>query len=203
LKIQLLNLKGLKEKILNKRKKRGRRIVSDNLPVKEKIIPLEEENRVDELGNPLVFLGYADKRQLHIIPAQIYCMLTRREIWGYSDSRDIVKIAGMPDCIIPKGKYTDETICHFIYEKFYNGTPYHRQIASLNAAGGDFSKSTISDATGCFAEILKPVTLAIKDQVFQSNYIHADETHLKHGNFKKKMERKFITVFQDCVTSLF
>ena len=159
-------LKPVKEKILKKRKKRGRKVIGANLPEIEEIIKLEDEKKFDKFGNPLSFIGYHCSRKVHIIPAQIFCKVIKREIWGYGDSRERIEIAGMPDFIVPKGKYTNETICHFIYEKYFNSLPYHRLINSLNAAGEEFSKSTVSDATCWFANLFDPVAKAIKNQIF-------------------------------------
>ena len=179
------------------RRKPGRRVVAIDLPEEEIVCDVPAEERKDENGEELVPIGYETSERLHYVPAKLVRQIIMRQILGHKDSREYKKVAEGPAFIISKGKFTNEFIEHLVFEKYFNGMPLYRQIKSLNALGADLSKSTASDAVREFAALYEPIHREIKKQVFSSPYVHADESPLKHGQFKDKVKTGYTFVFQD------
>lgn len=175
----------------------GRRRVAVDLPEREIILDVPEEYRKDENGEPLVFLAYEKSERLHRVPEKLERLIIKREIWGYKDSRERYIIAPPLEAIIPKGKLTDEFIHHIVFEKYFNGMPLYRQLKCLNALGADLSKSTMSDAVEGWSVLYQSVVDAIKQQIFSSRYVHADESPLKHKTEDQKYKNGYMHVYQD------
>ena len=180
------------------KKSPGRRKVAIDLPEREIILKVSEEYQKDENGESLVLIGYECSERLHRVPEKFERLVIKREVWGYQDSRDRVIVAAPLLAIIPKGKLTDELIHHIVFDKFFNGMPLYRQLKSLNALGADLSKSTMSDAVKWWSKLYNPVVGAIKQQVLNSKYVHADESPLKYKSTdKKKYKKGYVFVYQD------
>ncbi|MCK5683462.1 IS66 family transposase [bacterium] len=186
-----------------KKKSSGRRIVARNLPVQEIVLEVPEEYRVDENGEPLVVIGYEYSERLHRIPEQYVRQVIKREILGYKDSRERYVVAAPKNAIIPKGKLTDEFILHIVFEKYFNGMPLYRQQKSLNALGIDVSRSTMADAVKKCSDLFVPVVEATKKQIFDSKYVHADESPLKHKTKDKEYKNGYMFVYQNAQQAYF
>jgi transposase len=177
--------------------KKGRTKISKEIPVVEFLCSIPENERVSETGEELVVIGYEESSKLHYIPEKLVRLLYRREILGYKDSREYVKMAPLPEMIIQRGKFSDDLIHNFVFEKYFNGMPLYRQIKSLSGLGIDIAKSTVSDSIKKFSEFYTPIYNEIKKQIFESKFIHADESPLKYGGYKEKYKNGFIFVYQD------
>lgn len=187
----------IKETLVKTGKKRGRRTVAVDLPFDVEFIRIPEDELKDENGEDLVVIGYETSERLDYMPPVMTRVIIKREVAGYKDSRDYVKVAGVPAAIIPKGKLTDRFVHQIVYDKYANGMPLNRQLVDLNNFNADLSKSTLSDAVRWFAALYKLLAEAIKAQIFSGKYIHVDDSPLKHGNRKAKTETGYFFVYQD------
>jgi len=186
-----------------KKKSAGRRIIARNLPVQEVVLKVPEKYQVDDNGEPLVLIGYEYSERLHRIPEKYVRQVIKREIWGYKDSRERYVVAAPKNAIIPKGKLTDEFILHIVFEKYFNGMPLYRQQKSLNALGIDVSRSTMADAVKKCSDLFDPVVEATKKQIFNSKYVHADESPLKHKTKDKEYKNGYMFVYQNAQQAYF
>ena len=177
--------------------KKGRIKISKKLPVVEFVCSVPEEEKVSERGEKLVVIGHEESSKLHYIPGKVVRLVYKREILGYKDSREYVKMAPLPEMIVPRGKFSDDLIHNFVFEKYFNGMPLYRQIKSLSVSGVELSKSTVSDSIQNFSELYRPIYEEIKNQIFSSKFIHADESPLKYGGHKEKYQTGYIFVYQD------
>jgi transposase len=169
-----------------------------DLPVREVICILPEEERFDENGEHLFLIGYEKSYRLNYHREVVEVICEKRAVYGRKDSREYVKVAAPKNAIIKKGKLTDEFITQLVFDKFINGMPLNRQMKKLNFMKADLSKSTLSDAILKFSLLYVPLVAAIKAQIFSSKYIHADESPLKFGQGKnQKFKNGYVFVYQD------
>ena len=156
----------------------GRRPVNRSLRPVEVIIEAPLSERVAADGTPLVLLGYETSEREHYIAAELVWQVCKRERWGLPDTREVVFIAPLPPTIVPKGKYSDETIIEAMFRKYVMLLPFGRMLGDFRAMGSDLSDSQLSDLAGRFAAFLSPIATAIRDQVLARAFVHVDETPL-------------------------
>lgn len=156
----------------------GRRPVNRSLRPVEVIIeaPLSERFAAD--GTPFVLLGYETSEREHYIAAELVWQVCKRQIWGLPDTREVAYVAPLPPTIVPKGKYSDETIIEAMFRKYVMLLPFGRMLGDFRAMGSDLSDSQLSDLAARFAACLSPVAVAIRDQVLARAFVHVDETPL-------------------------
>lgn len=160
-------------------KRNGRKRISSAIETQEEVIPVADEDKVDEYGEQLTLVGYSTYEQLIRVPGKLVRKLYKRERYGYKDTREIRITADHKPSIIPRGKYGDEFIHETAYQKFYLGMPLYRQLLELHTiGGGEINKSTMSDMIRYFAEFYAPVCDAIRTSILKSPFVHADESPL-------------------------
>jgi hypothetical protein len=173
--------------------KRTREELSENLPVKEVVVPLSEaERKCDVCGADMELVG---KEYVHselvYEPAKYYVRKIFVEVWkctrcGTDESRDqnlpdiekaAFKKAAAPGLLIPKSFCTPELLAHIIYEKYVTATPLYRQEKVLEAIGVHLSRTTMANWIIYAAKRwLSPVYEEMHRQLLTLPVIHADET---------------------------
>ena len=156
----------------------GRRPVNRSLRLVEDIIYAPLSERVAADGTPLVLLGFEISEREHYIAAELVRQVCKREIWGLPDAREVAYIAPLPPSIVPKGKYSDETIIETMFRKYVMLLPFGRMLGDFRAMGSDLSDSQLSDLAGRFAAFLSLIAVAIRIQVLARAFVHVDETPL-------------------------
>lgn len=184
------------------KKKAARKKVPTHFETKVIILEAPADKRFDFQGRPLALLGYETSDRLDYEKGRHIHLITKREKWGYADSRDLVYTAEPLQAIVPKGKLTDNFLLHIIVQKFFMGLPLYRQMQEHNSMGAELAKSTLSNAVTSFGEFFEPVYEAIKKEIFTCRFIQADETpikcqKLKKGEVKKgEMKQGYFWVFR-------
>jgi transposase len=144
---------------------------------------------VDEHGALLEILHYEESSRLHYVPAQFLRLITRRPVYGHSDTGKPVGRADLPPAIIPKGKCTDAMIQEIIVRKFHQGIPLHRIIDEFNCCGVGVSSSLFSDmmrqAEPFFAPIVDAMFATIRDMPL----LHVDETPMPYQDYDEEAGR--------------
>ncbi len=96
------------EIVAHKRRKRGRKLLSDSLPREERIIDIAEEDKLCECGSQKVVIGRETSEQLEYIPAKCKVIVNIRpkhacrNCEGSESDKPAVMIAPPPAQIIPK-----------------------------------------------------------------------------------------------------
>jgi transposase len=157
----------------------GRKPVSRELPVVERIIHATDAEKIGPNGETLVVLGYEISRKLDITPAVLRCLVTKREKVGLPDTHETLFVASVEPCLIPKGKATDAFIVDVILNKYQLSLPLYRQVSVLNARGADINVSWMSDLIKQAATIFAPVHNALRDYLLRQRLVYVDETPVR------------------------
>ncbi len=162
------------------RRGHGRTRPAQELPAVEQVLTVPEVDRVQADGTPMAFLGYAVTELLDRVPAQTRRLIIKRERWGDPTTREPLIIAALPVRLVPKGKASDSFIQEAVVQKFFTGTPLHRQVMDINCQGAGVSRSFMSDMVKHAARLYAPVAEAILADVLTNRFVHADETPLPY-----------------------
>lgn len=173
--------------------KRTREELSENLPVKEVVVPLSEaERKCGVCGSEMELVG---KEYVHselvYEPAKYYVRKTFVEVWkckrcGTDESRDqnlpdiekaAFKKAAAPALLIPKSFCTPELLAHIIYEKYVNAMPLYRQEKALEMIGVHLSRTTMANWIIYAAKKwFQPVYEEMHRSLLTQPVLNADET---------------------------
>lgn len=169
-----------KEKITYDRKKAkkhpGRSELPDHLPVEEIII--EPEGDVSEMKQ----IGKDVTETLKHTPASLVRVRTIRYKYIHIDENGNEKIVQAPPRPRPIEKCIAESslLSHIIVSKFIDHLPFYRQIQRFKR---DYdwvlSKSTVNDWFIAVCTLLEPLYQTMIRKVLESEYIQADESHIK------------------------
>jgi len=167
--------------------KRTREELAENLPVKETVIDVPEEDRIcgicegslNAIGRELV------RRELGMIPAQAFVEETYRINYGCkccleeSDEANIVK-PDVPAPVVKRGLASPGSVAYVMYQKFVNSMPLYRQSKDLANFGVEIPRSTLANWI-IFTSLnwLLPLWLALKAILLESPVINADESVLQ------------------------
>ena len=78
--------------------------------------------------------------------------------------------------LIPGGRYSLDFAVSVAVSKIVDHMPLHRQVKELGRHGLVVTKQTLWDQERALAEVLLPTWEALKERVFESDFLHADET---------------------------
>jgi transposase len=155
----------------------GRRRLPASSEVVEQDLTMPEDERLDEHGQPLPFLGWRTSDTWDYRPGIYLIRRFRLAIYGrpFSVAQDRI-VADMPAMLIPRGAMTDAAIIHTVVEKFADHLPLYRQEARAGRCGFPLSRATLVNHVAVVAGAMAPIVAALGDQVRQSPYIHLDDT---------------------------
>lgn len=95
-------------------------------------------------------------------------------------------IADLPSRPLPKAIAGAGLLAQIVIDKYIDHLPLHRQQQRFSRDGLNIPYSTITDWVGSTCTLITPLYEALKKQVLQSPYLHADETPLKVLDKDKK-----------------
>ena len=159
---------------------RDRVALPRDLPVEREVIDVPEADKLAADGTPLRQIGEEITVKLGYRPAAFY----KREIVRpkYADPRVPeagVMIAPLPPQLLD-GSLLDATLgAHLLVSKYGDHLPLYR-LEDIYARGGvPIPRSTLCDWVIALTDRwLRPLHLALKDQLLQQSVIHVDETPL-------------------------
>ena len=164
--------------------KRTKEELAKDLPVKEVIIDIAEDERIcdicvtdlHKIGKEFV------RRELEIIPAQAYVSDIYRITYGCSGCVDetgeanIIK-AEVPVAVIKRGLASPSSAAHVMYQKYVNAMPLYRQEQDWKTFGVKISRATLANwIIYTSKHWLEPLWKALKALLLESAAILADET---------------------------
>jgi transposase len=97
-----------------------------------------------------------------------------------------VAIAALPNRIIDKGMAGSSVLAMLIISKFVDHSPIHRQLQIFKRIGVELKYNTVLDWGNESLKVLQPLYDLLRQQVFETGYIQADETTLKVLDNEKK-----------------
>lgn len=167
-----------------KRKAKARRdeLYAD-LPVREVMIPLSEEQRFCEYCNAeMVTIGYTEVREeLRITPAKVERIKYKQEVAICPECKKdgdgtIVK-AVVPAALMAHSPASPSAVAYIMYHKTFMGTPYYRQETGMSQLGLTLPRETMSNwYIRCAEDYFYPIYERMHEHLLKRDILHADET---------------------------
>ena len=167
------------------RKKRGRKPLPEDLPRIERIHDIDDADKVCACGCELSRIGEEISEQLDIIPAQVQVIRHIRPKYacknceGVEDNGPTVKIAPVPQQIIPKSIASPGLLAHILTGKFIDHTPFYRQEKQFVRLGVEISRTSMCNWAMQAASACQPLLNLLQDEVQSGSFINIDETSLQ------------------------
>ena len=165
-----------------RKKRRGRRLIPDDLPSEEVVHELaEEERRCPHDGKPMRFIRFEISKQLDYEPAKMKVIVHKRSVYACVDKHDDAKpvTAAKPRQPIEKGLAGPGLLAQVVVGKFGDHLPGYRLEDIFSRHGVEVRRSTIYDWLSAVADLCTPVHELMKSRVLQSKVIHTDDTQVK------------------------
>lgn len=92
-------------------------------------------------------------------------------------------------------------LAQVVIDKYVDHLPLYRQMQRFERSGVKLSYSTLTDWVSATCKLIAPLYEALKKQILQSNYLHADETPIKVMDRDKKggTHRGYYWVYQNSI----
>ena len=115
-----------------------------------------------------------------------------------------VLIGELPARPIEKAMAGPGLLAQIVIDKYVDHLPLYRQMQRFERAGVKLAYSTLTDWVGATCRLILPLYEALKSEVLQSNYLHADETPIKVLDKDKKnnTHRGYYWVYQDSIRKI-
>jgi len=157
----------------------GRQELPAHLPRIEKIIACTPEQCVcGNCGKENSVIGYEKSEQLDVKPAEYFVVVSMREKRACKACEEQgVECAPAPVRIIERSLASDRVVIDTVVSKYADHLPLYRQSAILQReAGIDLSRATLDGWVMRVGELLRPITVAMGQELLSGSYIQADET---------------------------
>lgn len=95
-------------------------------------------------------------------------------------------------------------LAQIVIDKYVDHLPLHRQMQRFERSGVKLPYSTLTDWVSATCKLITPLYEALKTEVLQSNYLHADETPIKVLDKDKKGQthRGYYWVYQNSIDKI-
>ena len=156
-----------------RKRKRGRRVIPDNIPVEIIEHELPENQRVCKVdGQVMPRIRWEESTQLDFVPAQIKKLIHRRAVYACPEKHDQATLitAPKPPQPIEKGLPTAGLLSQVVVSKFGDHLPGYRQEDIFSRHGINIRRSTIYSWLAAAADLCQPLYRLMADRVldFQS-----------------------------------
>jgi transposase len=165
-----------------RKKKRGRRLIPDQIPTEVIEYTLAEKERLCPIdGQPMPLIRWEESTQLDYVPARIKKIVHRRGVYACPAKHDEAKLvtAPKPPQPIEKGLPTAGLLSQVVVSKFGDHLPGYRQEDIFSRHGIEIRRSTIYSWLAQVADLCQPLYQLMVRQVLASKVIHTDDTQVK------------------------
>jgi transposase len=137
-----------------------------------------EQCRCGQCGQPTAVIGYDEREELEVKPAEYFVRVIRREKRACKDHPEAgVAMPVAASRLREKGKLSDAFIIDLLVRKYHWHQPLYRQAAMLEQEHGiELSRQSLGDAVLWVGSLLEPVRQALRLELLAGSYIQADET---------------------------
>jgi transposase len=180
-----------------KRKHPGRQKLPEHLKRVEKIIPCAPEQCVcGNCGKENTVIGSEESEVLDVRPAEYFVEVTKREKRACKRCEEQgVKVAPVPERIVPKSILSDAVIIDTIVAKYCDSKPIYRQCAGIKRdAGIEIHLATLNSGVLRVGELFLPMVGCMGQEILAGSYIQADETpvHVQMHDKRGKNHKAFL-----------
>jgi transposase len=136
-------------------------------------------------------------------PGELYVKQYKRIKYARPDNTGVI-IGDLPSRPIEKAMAGEGLLTQIVIDKYVDHLPLYRQMQRFERAGVKLAYSTLTDWVSSTCYLITPLFEALKAEVLQSGYLHADETPIKVIDKDKKGEthRGFYWVYQDSINKI-
>jgi transposase len=115
-----------------------------------------------------------------------------------------VLIGELPSRPIEKAMAGAGLLAQIVIDKYADHLPLYRQMQRFERSGVKLPYSTLTDWVSDTCKLITPLFAALKAEVLQSHYLHADETPIKVMDKDKKGEthRGYYWVYQNSIDKI-
>jgi len=168
-----------------RKKKGGRKILSESLPCIEIEHDIEESEKQCACGCQMSRIGQEKSERLEMQPARFWVERHIRPKYACkncegveSDDRS-VKIASCPPQLLPKTISSPSLLSHVLVGKFCDSLPFYRQEKQFLRLGFSISRATMCNWATKVAEKCKPILDLLKSEILSGPLINIDETRVQ------------------------
>lgn len=180
-----------------KRRKCGKKPLADELPRKDIIHDIADEDKHCGCGKDLVKIGEDVSERLHIEPAKIYVerhiypKYACRNCEGSGDEdKPVFRQSPAIKNIIQKSIASPSLLSFVFINKYCNYMPYYRQSAAFERRLISISRADMSNWQNQVYEKLKPLEKLLIEHIKTGNVMHMDETTVKVLKYDRPEEHQ-------------
>ena len=165
-----------------RKRRRGLRLIPDNLPTETIEYTLPEEKRLCPVdGQVMPRIRWEESKQLDYVPSQIKVILHRRAVYacGAKHDRATLITADKSPQPIEKGLPTAGLLAQVVVSKFGDHLPGYRQEDIFARHGIEIRRSTIYGWLAAVADLCQPLYQLMGNRILKSKVIHTDDTKVK------------------------
>jgi transposase len=165
-----------------RRKSPGRRPLPDHLPRRQVIHDIPESEKVCACGCKLEEVGQDKSEELEYVPAEFIVVEHIRPKYacrgceGVESNGKTVKVAPLPEKLIPKSICTAGLLATIITSKFVDAMPFYRQEKQFARRGIDLSRTLMCNWTLAVWEKYRVIEEIFREELLKFPLVHADET---------------------------
>ena len=117
---------------------------------------------------------------------------------------DGVLIGKLPSRPLEKAMAGPGLLAQIVIDKYVDHLPLHRQMQRFERNGLKLPYSTLTDWVSSTCKLIEPVYDALRKELLQGVYLHADETPIKvlDKNKKGQTHRGYFWVYQDSIRKI-
>jgi len=163
-----------------KRRKKGRKAISKDLPRVDIIHDLPEAGKVcAQDGQALRKIGEVISEQLDYVPAKLRVLrhIRYKYVCGHCDSAPIT--ADKPATLLPKSLASPSLLAHITTAKYVDGLPLYRQERQFERLGIALNRATMANWMVKLGAAVTPLINRLNDECRGSPLIHMDETRIQ------------------------
>jgi len=136
-------------------------------------------------------------------PGELYVKQYKRIKYAKPDNNGVL-IGSLPARPLEKAMAGEGLLAQIIIDKYVDHLPLHRQMQRFERTGVKLSYSTLTDWVSGTCLLIQPLFSALKKEVLQSSYLHADETPIRVLDKKKEGEshRGYYWVYQNSIDKI-
>ncbi len=188
------------EDISYTRKKKGGKPGRKALPEYLERIRVEYRLPESELIAPegffFVKIGEVVTETLEVTPAKVHVIQHVRFQYACREREEFgVKIAPVPEQVIPKSLASPGLLAHALVQKYCYHLPYYRQEQIWKDLEVNLPRNTLCTWLMKCAEVLQPLIPLLRLEILKDGYVHADETTVliqTQTHERKKGEAKIV-----------
>lgn len=175
----------------------GRMKLPESLRRQQIIIePVEDTEGCRKMGEEITEV-------LEYEPGELYVKQYKRIKYARPKDGHIL-IGELPSRPLPKVIAGEGLLAQIVIDKYIDHLPLHRQMQRFERVGVTLPYSTLTDWVSTTCGLITPLFNALKKEVLQSGYLHADETPIKVIDKEKKgaTHRGYYWVYQNSIDRL-